>query len=75
MTETNETPTQVLKLELGFDPEATKVIEAMKDKAHLKSMEQLVSNALRVYDWYLDNHKHGLYTKRDDNWVKVELQL
>lgn len=66
---------QVLKVELGFDPEATKVIEDMKERSRTESTEQLISNALRVYDWYLQNQKHGLFTKRDEEWVKVQLEL
>jgi hypothetical protein len=70
-----EVQQNVLKIELGFDEEAARVIERMKSEARVESLEQLVSNALRVYDWYIENHKHGLYTKREETWVKVDLQL
>ena len=66
---------QVLKLELGFDEEATKVIEEMKSISNAESTEKLISDALRVYHWYLQNYRNGLYTKRDESWVKVQLQI
>jgi len=66
---------KVLKVELGFDADATAVIERMKNDARVETTEQLVSNALRVYDWYIQNSKHGLFTKRDETWVKVKLEL
>ena len=66
---------KVLKLELGFDEEATKVIEEMKSSSRTESTEKLISDALRVYNWYLKNYQNGLYTKRDESWVKINLQI
>ena len=66
---------KVLKLELGFDEEATKVISEMKTTSKTESTEKLISDALRIYNWYLQNHSRGLYTKRGESWVKIDLQL
>ena len=66
---------KVLKVEMGFDGAAAGVIQEMKDKSRTESTEKLITDALRVYNWYLDNKKHGLYTKRDEEWAKVDLQL
>jgi hypothetical protein len=70
-----EETTSILKVELGFDPDAAAVIEKMKNDSRTKTTEKLMSDALRVYSWYLENHKHGLFTKRGDTWVKVDLEL
>ena len=72
---TEETTQPILKVEMGFGQDAAAVIQEMKDKARTESTEKLISDALRVYNWYLDNKKHGLFTKRDEEWAKVDLQL
>lgn len=72
---TEETTQKILKVEIGFAPEAATEIERMKNEARTESTEQLLTDALRVYGWYLENRKNGLYTKRDETWVKVDLQL
>lgn len=72
---TEEVTQQILKVEMGFDQDSAAFIQEMKNKARTESTEKLISDALRVYDWYLDNRKHGLFTKRDEEWAKVDLQL
>lgn len=66
--------TKVLKVEMGFDPDAAAQLEQMKKDSQTESTEQLIVNALRVYGWYLEN-KDGLCVKRGEQLVKVDLQL
>ena len=66
---------QVVKVEMGFDPEAMAFIEKLKNDSRTETTPELVTKALRVYGWYLENHKHGFFTKRDDAWVKIDLQF
>lgn len=73
--EIKETQEKILKIEMAFDADAAKVINEMKNEARTESTEQLITDALRVYSWYLENRKHGLYTKRDEELVKLDLQL
>ena len=75
MSKKTDETVQVLKIELGFDPAASKVLGEMRERSKTESNEKLISDALRVYDWYLQNKRGGLYTKRDDQWVKVDLQF
>jgi hypothetical protein len=72
---TEETTTQkILKVEMGFAPEAAAELERLKTVSRTESNEQLFADALRVYGWYLE-HKNALFTKQDDVWVRVDLQL
>ena len=70
-----EVTEKVLKVEMAFDGQAASVINEMKEKSRTESTEKLISDALRVYNWYLENRSHGLYTKRGEDWAKVDLQL
>lgn len=71
---TEESTQKVLKVEMGFAPEAAAELERLKEVSRTESTEQLVVNALRVYGWYLE-HKNTLHVKQDETWAKVDLQL
>jgi hypothetical protein len=67
---------KVLKIELGFDADATSVINEMKKRSQTESTEHVILNALRCYDWYLrEGRAHPLYQKRGHEWHKIDLQF
>lgn len=67
---------KVLKIEVGFDQDAVKVINEMKSRTQTESTEHVILNALRLYDWYLrEGRAHPLYQKRGQDWVKIDLQF
>lgn len=76
--ETPETePTdKILKLEVGFDEQAIKVLEEMKRASQTESTERVLYDALRFYDWYLrEGRAYPLYQKRGKQWVRLILKL
>ena len=75
MSEEEGTVQKVVKVELGFDEDSMAFIEQLKSDSRIKTTPELVAKALQVLGWYLENRKHGFYTKRDETWVKIDLQL
>jgi hypothetical protein len=75
MSEEEGTVQKVVKVELGFDEASMAFIEQLKSDSRTETTPELVVKALQVYGWYLENRKHGFYTKRDETWVKIDLQL
>jgi len=47
------------RLQLDFSPEAFDRLALIRKKAGTTSNAELVRNALRLYDWYLDQRAEG----------------
>jgi hypothetical protein len=47
------------RLQLDFSPEAFERLALIRKKAGTNSNAELVRNALRLYDWYLDQKQEG----------------
>ena len=71
---TEDTVQKILKIEIGFAPEAAAEIARLKEQSRTDSTVELLVNALRVYGWFLE-HKNTLHVKQDKTWTKVDLQL
>jgi len=65
------------RVELDFSPDAYDRLKQIRGLAGAKTNAEVVRNALRVYEWYL-NHKlakHKLQVVADDTVTEVELLL
>jgi len=65
---------KVLKLELGFDENATAEINRQLAASKVDSVPELVSRALRVHGWFLDNQSKILI-RNGEAVERVTLEL
>lgn len=63
------------RLQLDFSPGAYKRLRELRDKADARSNADLVRNALRLYEWYLnaklENYKINLVKNGETKEVEI----
>ena len=47
------------QLQLNFSPEAYERLQEIFDKAGVKSIAEVIRNALRLYEWFLEQKQKG----------------
>ena len=69
----NNEPTRH-RLQLDFSPEAFEKIEALKNKADVRSNGELVRNSLRLYEWFIEQlrNNHKILVAKEDGVKEVE---
>ncbi len=62
------------RLQLDFSPEAFEKIEALRNKADIRSNSELVRNSLRLYEWFIEqlNNNHKILVSKEDGVKEVE---
>lgn len=65
------------RLQIDFSPEAVKRVVALRERVHAKSNAEVVRDALRLYEWFLDQQQEGLRIQlvNKDNVVKEVVLL
>lgn len=61
------------RLQLDFSEKAYKTLTELKEKADVKTNAEVVRNALRLYEWFLDQKGAKIHIVRDDSVKEVEL--
>lgn len=70
-TQTEESPRQ--RVQLDFSPEAYNRLAALRSKAEARTNAELVRNALRLYEWFLQQRGKKIHVIDGDNVKEVEL--
>jgi hypothetical protein len=70
-TQTEEAPRQ--RVQLDFSPEAYSRLSALRSKAEARTNAELVRNALRLYEWFLQQKGKKIHVVDGDNVKEVEL--
>jgi type IV secretory pathway VirD2 relaxase len=47
------------RIQFEFSPEAFERMEKLKDKTHARSYAELIRDALRAYEWMVDEKESG----------------
>jgi hypothetical protein len=72
-TQTEESTRQ--RVQLDFSPEAYNRLTALRKKAEARTNAELVRNALRLYEWFLEqkDKERKIHVVDGDNVKEVEL--
>jgi hypothetical protein len=65
------------RVQLEFTPEAIQRLQQIKALANASTNAEVVKNALRVYEWFLNqrNNHYKLQLVKDDQVKEVEIVL
>lgn len=63
------------RLQLDFSPEAYKRLIELRKRTEARTNAELVRNALRLYEWYLNTRDYGskIHLVRDNEVKEVEI--
>ena len=64
-----------LRLQLDFSPQEHERLQEIRKKADGKTTAEVVRNALRIYEWYLDAKARGARFRVVEGDVTKEVEL
>jgi hypothetical protein len=71
--QTEERRTDPKRIQFEFSPDAVERLDRIKRETNAGSYAELIRNAIRVYEWVIENERNGfeLGVVKEDNLLKV----